>query len=351
MNDIKAINGYIKKVRLYRKAGSISESMEACLEAMARFPDSFDLLYEYAALLHAGRQYSKECGILEGLLSMEQDKRLAQDSPEARSFYLSLCKSYLMAKKYAEFEALSEVARHKFTIPAAPFHVDKTFELVINKKGAPLIILFQGFKLGVIKQYFSISEPEDIKSLNISGLPYAFQGFSRECGDYNYLFVKDNYQSWYLLNFDGYVKYMRNVIDENDAPRVACVGFSSGGFGAIVLGQAINADISIGMSPQTIAFEVFSNPYNRKLNKLFMLSLNQYSDLAALQAREGGFGRKVAIYVCERKKGDYEQVMRLEQGDANLKIDFLKCGNHMVASFLGKKALFEKLFADIAAAF
>lgn len=71
------------------------------------------------------------------------------------------------------------------------------------------------------------------------------------------LFLKDSHQHWYHGGLDGLgdtldetVANIRSLMEEWGATRIMCLGSSMGGYGALLLGALLRADLIVAISPQ-----------------------------------------------------------------------------------------------------
>lgn len=72
------------------------------------------------------------------------------------------------------------------------------------------------------------------------------------------LFVRDLHRAWYLRGLPGVSRnvaetaaFLRREIEAQGARRVVLAGYSLGGFGALLYGALLRADVVLAFSPQT----------------------------------------------------------------------------------------------------
>ncbi|SMB89820.1 hypothetical protein SAMN05660772_01416 [Pasteurella testudinis DSM 23072] len=202
----------------------------------------------------------------------------------------------------------------KSKFPIYPeFSFNKSIKAIINDPDAPLLIIFQGFYEQYISPYYE-SDPEllNINRLNNTGLDFSFGGYIKMNRNFNYICVKDNYQSWYTINFDLYLSHIAKIILSINPSSIFTLGASAGGFASILFGHYLKANKAIAYSPQTVGFYHFMSKYRQMLNLKYGLSQIPFTDLKFLQLYNKGFNCKVDISLCDYNKVDKENLYRLD---------------------------------------
>lgn len=220
-------------------------------------------------------------------------------------------------------------------------NIKKMFKVQKNGENLPVIVVFQGFAEGYVKD--ALVGNFDIRKLNDSKLGFCFGSFAKNNNDFNYIFVKDNFQLWYLLGFPLILSALYVHLKSLNAEKVYTVGFSAGGFASILFGHYLRADIAFSYYPQTLAFSAFTNNYRNIMNFKFNLSLLSISDLALIQKISEGFACRTIISYCKESKVDINQVGRLDATDSNLEIHKYPCNSHNLFDHLDSKDEFDRI--------
>ncbi len=80
------------------------------------------------------------------------------------------------------------------------------------------------------------------------------------CGSFrdfpcNLIGIKDKHNSWYQVDFDESLDRLKEIIEDLKTKRLACVGGSAGGFGALWFGKLLGAEKIISFCPQSACGE------------------------------------------------------------------------------------------------
>lgn len=241
---------------------------------------------------------------------------------------------------------LLQYLNHKDRYQKYPnFLPEKSVKYIENGKDLPLVIIFQGFYESHISNYFT-EDPNlaNIDNLNKTKLDYAFNSFISNNTHNNYICVKDNFQSWYSINFEFYLSFIIDVILKNKPKKIFTVGSSAGGFAAILFGHYLNADKAIAYSPQIVAFYHFMNNYRRQLNTNYRLSQLTFTDLSFLQKINYGFNCEVDITLCKKNLADLEELNFLNLTDYNdIDVNLVDGKSHNVFEVIDKNKEFNRL--------
>ncbi|WP_153045420.1 hypothetical protein [Psychrobacter sp. L7] len=224
-------------------------------------------------------------------------------------------------------------------------NIRKMFKVQENGKDLPVIVIFQGFVEKYVKN--ALNDDFDLKKLNNSELGFCFGSFARQHDDFNYIFVKDNFQLWYLMGFPLILNALYVHLQKLNAEKVYTIGFSAGGFASILFGHYLRADLAFSYYPQTLAFSAFTNNYRNLMNFKFNLSMLSISDLALVQKVSGGFACKTIVSYCEGSAVDINQIERLNLEDGNLIIRKYPCNTHNLFGHLNSSDEFDKIKSTI----
>ena len=248
-------------------------------------------------------------------------------------------------KRFSDAREIAEKANIKFSklIETPVFSYNDSLEVEFHSEDKPLIIAFQGFKTALVRKINLESPSFNIESLIISKLKFAFKGFSHTYDNYNYIFVKDNYQVWYQINTDKYLEAIREQISFINPSKIICVGQSAGAYAAILFGQLLKADLVFAFAPRPIAFTTSLIGYRVQLNKSLLLGMQETSDLMQVIDSDGGLIPKTYIYYCSNEKTDSEAVLHFDHDDSKIRIIRVDGYSHDVVSVIGKEKAFEKM--------
>nr|WP_101139251.1 tetratricopeptide repeat protein [Neisseria meningitidis] len=176
---------------------------------------------------------------------------------------------------------------------------------------------------------------------------YNYQGFANKTIKYNFLLLRDNYNSWYQIHTDYYRTIIENYIKSGNYKKIVLVGASSGGFAAMMYGQLVHADIVYVQAPQTLAFTSYSTQFNKELELQYNLSSTAYTSIAKLQNQSNGFIPKVYVQVCENNGIDMFSINMLNTSDPNLFVHKYKNDTHSVHTIIGKSKMFQDICSII----
>ena len=114
-----------------------------------------------------------------------------------------------------------------------------SYQAELDRPGQPLLVAFGGLR----------------GAIGIPGFEFRKVLSDFDC---NLLFVRDVEQAWYQGDLpglgsgvDGLVEGVRGLVATADVSRVVCLGNSMGGYAALLVGSAIEADEVIAFSPVT----------------------------------------------------------------------------------------------------
>jgi len=114
------------------------------------------------------------------------------------------------------------------------------------------------------------------------------------------LFVRDFAKAWYLRGMPPLTRgvaetsaFFRNEISESGAERVVMIGYSLGGFAALLYGALVDADETHSFSPQTFVSlrrRVLhrDHRWNRYVLKLPLVTRARYRDVRPVLRKAGG---------------------------------------------------------------
>lgn len=229
------------------------------------------------------------------------------------------------------------------------FDAAKSLKYIKNGSDLPLVIIFQGFYESHISSYFKEdAELKSLDTLNETKLDFAFSSFAKNNKNFNYICVKDNFQSWYTINFDLYLKHIVEFILEENSKKIYTVGSSAGGFASILFGHYLHADRAIAYSPQMVGFYHFMNNYRRQLNINYRLSQLTFTDLSFIQKINYGFNCSVDITLCKNNLADIEELELLNKNDySDIFINLIEGNSHNVFEVVDKNTEFNRLASII----
>lgn len=269
-------------------------------------------------------------------------ERLVKIGPHEKNYVINLARNN---KDYDLFFLLQYMNHNDRYTNYPQFSPEKTIKYIKNGEDLPLVIIFQGFYESHISEYF-LEDPglKEINNLNGTKLNYAFSSFIKNNNNFNYICIKDNFQSWYSINFDLYLKLIAKFILANKPKRIYTVGSSAGGYAAILFGHYLNVDKAIAYSPQILAFYHFMNSYRRKLNQVYRLSQLTFTDLSFIQKINYGFNCEVDITLCKNNVADIEEINLLNNLDySDVAINLVDGESHNVFEVIDKNKEFSRL--------
>jgi hypothetical protein len=143
---------------------------------------------------------------------------------------------------------------------------NKNISFIKKNESFPVLITFQGFSSSLLPKTKSLLPFFMLNSLTDAQL------------DINIIFVKDVEQCWYLTGYNGKSSHndfytdIKKIINDNfKKSKIITIGQSSGGFGALLFGNLLNADKIITFVPQTSCYKGLNIecPYSeKKYNKI-----------------------------------------------------------------------------------
>jgi len=157
----------------------------------------------------------------------------------------------------------------------------------------------------------------------------------------NKIFVRDLSSCWYckgvstqLNNPEKLAKHLKDILPEHN--RLVTVGSSAGGFGAMIIGEMLDADVSISFSPQTSLDKETRLKYgDDRFNKYIDRIQNEISDTKKLRLLNLLSFKKTAhhIYYCEEQRLDVLHANALSH-KKNVYLHPIGCNIHAVARWL-----------------
>ena len=163
--------------------------------------------------------------------------------------------------------------------------------------------------------------------------------------EYNYVYIVDIYQIWFLTNWSNIVSSLKNIINKYNIKNKLFIGDSSGGYSSILFGNLLNATKIIAFNPQIKNIEsMHLNVYYRKaLFDKNNLKNSKYINLQTLQP----FSSLTKIYFCSFHE-DIKQINNLDSNDKNL---ILKCvsekNTHDLVGSIGKDNYIQLIIDEI----
>ncbi|MDO4223497.1 MAG: hypothetical protein Q4D05_05655 [Acinetobacter sp.] len=242
---------------------------------------------------------------------------------------------------------LQQLMQHRTSTPALPaLDLNRSFHIVRQHEQAPLVIFFQGMYESHITPYFSQHpQLEQLELLNESALPFAFQSFIKRYPEFNYICVKDNFQSWYLLHFEYYLAALLKILEQIPTQNLITVGCSAGGYAAIVYGHYLHAAQTIAFAPQIRAYHLHHvNAYRQRLNERYALGQLAMANLSQLYQHQQGFHQPIQLALASQNESDWIELNFLPwRNDARISTSFFAGREHDLFSFMDKDYLFQWL--------
>lgn len=212
-----------------------------------------------------------------------------------------------------------------------------------NKENETLIIVFSG--LGENNPYTVYSKTR-LSQLNEliehfdTEKGFTFKNFTHKNTQYNFLLINDIYNSWYQLNFEGYLLKIKETICQLAPKKIVCLGASAGGFASLVFGQLIDADLVFSFAPQGVAITAYSGPYTKDLQIQFSLGIKDYASIFDVQRLYDGFRSKTFLMCCKNQGADMFSISNLDYTDKNLHYTEVFGDDHSLILYLGAKNIF-----------
>ncbi|MDO4998276.1 MAG: hypothetical protein Q4E16_06515 [Neisseria sp.] len=242
---------------------------------------------------------------------------------------------------------LQQVLQHRTQYSALPaLNLNSCFQIHRHHEHAPWVIFFQGMYESHIAPYFQ-NDPElqNLSQLNDSSLPFSFQSFIKTHTEFNYICVKDNFQSWYLLHFEYYLAALLQILPQVQAQEIITVGCSAGASAAILFGHYLEASKTIAFAPQLKMYHLHHvNAYRHKLNQRYRLGELALADLARLHQQHQGFAQKVHIVQAAQNESDWIELNFIPwRQDSRISTTFFAEQEHDLFSVMDKEYLFRWL--------
>ena len=166
--------------------------------------------------------------------------------------------------------------------------------------------------------------------------------------------VLDEFQLWFILHFDDYLKHIKGIIYYLKPSKVITYGASSGGFAALLFGELLGADLSIALSPQVIAFYHYMNQYRIEMSANYNLIFNPfcYLNRVFLNNNNNNNSTNYLLYASKGNKQDMFHVDFFEKNFCKnkdkLNIKKLDAGdNHNLFSVFGNQKMREMILSDM----
>jgi len=167
-------------------------------------------------------------------------------------------------------------------------------------------------------------------------------------------FIPDVRVAWWHTNFPGlsgygpYVlsRYIKKVIKDMDVDTVCTMGLSMGGYGAILMGCLIGADVAIAYSPQTWLMEARyrKNNLHNKF-KGFDIPENQ-KDLKSFLENNPNNKTIYHIYYGNKNSTDRKHAERMKH-IKGVVLHSINSKKHTVAIRLVKDGTVERILSDV----
>jgi hypothetical protein len=204
----------------------------------------------------------------------------------------------------------------------------------INNNSETTIVFFQGC-FSKITQNYCIENLEKIDN----SLPWMMKNTVESIKDFNYLFINDFFQVYYLLNYNDILDSLKNHFLMK-AKKIIFIGTSAGGYGAILYGNFFKPQKIVAISPQislTKNIYLQRSPYRASVFKKYPNNII-CDNLSKLQP----FNTIVNIYYAKNNTYDKNQVDNLKK-DNNVNIYKIEGSKEHFAEHLKDKELLKKI--------
>lgn len=208
-------------------------------------------------------------------------------------------------------------------------------KIVHNGDDYPLVLIFQGMDDMVFRK------GEKLRNT----LPYLYYNLLSESNlKLNYIFFKDNAQSYYDGDYDNIENTISTYIKKHKPPYVTSVGQSAGGFAALLIGirnpTSINRVLTV--APQiNLSYYDSGNPLV-KHPRITKTKHIPHRNLGELQP----FPIKVEYWLPTQGDFDRYHFSFIDETDPNLQVVRFQAG-HNIAVGIGKNKFKEKLLIAI----
>jgi hypothetical protein len=168
------------------------------------------------------------------------------------------------------------------------------------------------------------------------------------------LFVRDLTKTWYLTGLPGLTRgvektaeFFRNEIRSANAARVVMVGYSLGGFAAMLYGMLVDADQVLAFSPQTFVslrqrIRHGDHRWNRYALKLPLKTRGKYRDLRSWLAKSRA-RTKHEVHYAEDSRLDVLHAKHVE-GLPNVTLHAHREGRHRLVTVLRDSGVLQQMF-------
>lgn len=211
--------------------------------------------------------------------------------------------------------------------------------LLINNQSEKTIVFFQGCFSRMTTDYRS----DELEKID-NKLPWLMKNTVESIKDFNYIFVNDFFQVYYLLNYNDILDSLKNCLSNLNSNKLIFIGTSAGGFGSILYGSVLKPNKVVAFSPQIslknnhyIDNNIYRKSIFEKYNKNIVCN-----DLSKLQS----FNGLVKIYYGNNEF-DKKQIKLLDLGDQNLIVNFLEVKKHFAEDTKDKKIIKEIILKEM----
>ena len=165
----------------------------------------------------------------------------------------------------------------------------------------------------------------------------------------------DRKQSWYLRGVEGLsespegvAEHIKTYIHENRIRHVIAIGSSMGGYGSLLIGGLLGADISLAMAPQTRTGVAWSNEHGdgRWWYRFADMEQNGVFERDLVWEFEAGHAPKRSVIIVDKgealdamhaeRLANFARIIEMPGSGHNVAHDSLKSG--LVDRLLGKRS-------------
>lgn len=194
------------------------------------------------------------------------------------------------------------------------------YEIVHNDSNFPLVVSFQGMSDAVYPK-------------KKDSLPYLYYNmFTKSKKKNNYIFFKDDEQSYYNGDYDKIQTIIKDYISEYNPPHTYFIGQSAGGFTAILVGELIGVDKVISIAPQINLDWYEKENVAKKYPRISESTEIPCRNLGDLQP----FKSKVEYWRPALGKFDNYHFDFIDVNDTNLTIITFEKASHNIGRCIGK---------------
>ena len=224
--------------------------------------------------------------------------------------------------------------------------VDDIVKPVLNDKDSDvLVICFQGVISTTIAQY-NLSGFDELNFTQprlSSKLDFDFKGFAKKSTDYNFLFIRDIYNSCHLINVEKVLSCIKSYINKFKPNFIVCTGISGGGIASLIFSRLLNANLNIAIMPR------LHTAFAR--HEQYYYDLMSSYDFKSLMYFDVGYSQKVIddcqtlnyIIHCDKFSPDSLINYTVNTSNSNYNITHCHGSIHGIMQYLGARNVFAEM--------